>query len=383
MIRRGAVETTPKPILFLIDELEVGGAQRQILLLGTAMKRAGHAVTVAYFQDHNAEMRPAFEAAGIDVLLLRKRRAVDPVFLVRLARTLARERDRLVLSLGYTANLWTRIAGLAVGAAAPVACIRDFGYLPRVSAAAAPALAAVERALARSSRWVVANSQVAADSVVARGCIPAGKIRVIPNAVETRPPAPRHEARSRLRALVGGAEPAPIIGTLTRLVDLKDLPTLLRAARLVVDRRPDARFVVGGEGPQRAPLEALRRELALDDRVFLPGTLGRDVIAGLDVAILTSSSEGMPNFVLEAMAAAVPVVSTRAGAAPDLLDEGALGRLAAVGDFRGVADGIAAVLDAPEAAATVAARAATKARALTPEVIAERYLALFAAPSGS
>ena len=50
----GAVETTRKPILFLIDELEVGGAQRQILLLSVALRRAGHPVTVAYFQDHNA-----------------------------------------------------------------------------------------------------------------------------------------------------------------------------------------------------------------------------------------------------------------------------------------------------------------------------------------
>jgi glycosyltransferase involved in cell wall biosynthesis len=199
-------------------------------------------------------------------------------------------------------------------------------------------------------------------------------------------------ARARLRAIVGGAagsngssganDGAPIVGTLARLVEPKDLPTLLRAARHVADRRGDVRFVVGGEGPLRPALEALRRELGLDDRVFFPGTLaGRDVIAGLDVAVLSSSSEGMPNFVLEAMAAGVPLASTRAGAAPELLEEGALGRLAPIGDAAALGDAILAQLADPAAARTMATRAAGKARALTAASIAGRYLALFDAPS--
>ena len=138
------------------------------------------------------------------------------------------------------------------------------------------------------------------------------------------------------------------------------------------------RFVVGGEGPLRAPLEALRAQLGLGDRFFLPGTLaGRDVIAGLDVAVLSSSSEGMPNFVLEAMAAGVPLASTRAGAAPELLDEGALGKLAPVGDHTALGEAILAQLADPSGARTIAARRAKKAHAMTAANIAAEYLALF------
>jgi glycosyltransferase involved in cell wall biosynthesis len=344
-------------ILFLIDELEIGGSQRQILLIAREMIRQGHAVSLGYFRAAGAVMRPDFEAAGLQVTLVPKRGRVNPLFVLQLARFLAGQRN--ILAFGYSASLWARMAG-----ATPVCCIRNLNYLPRQSRL----LALFERQLSRRSRRVVANSQVTADRMVERGILPREKLLVIPNAVETEPPAPREAARARLAAT------GPMVGTLARLVAPKDLPTLLRAARLVIGRRPEVQFVVGGEGPERASLEALRRELDLDGRFSLPGTLaGRDVIAGLDVAVLSSSAEGMPNFVLEAMAAGVPVVSTRAGAAPELLEEGRLGRLVPIGDHAALAEAILATLDAPSDVAAAAA----KVRDLNPAQIARRYLQLF------
>jgi glycosyltransferase involved in cell wall biosynthesis len=382
------------PVLFLIDELEVGGSQRQILLLGRALVRAGHAVTVGYFRAEGATLVGELEAAGVTVRLVSKERAVDPRFVMRLARLLAEDRTRRVLSFGYTANLWARVAGALARSPAQVSCIRNFGYLPRRDGALGAIFGRVERLLARRSVRVVANSRATADSLVASGCVPRDKMLVIPNAVESEPVAPRETARARLRAIVdgvagvagvngvdgsgNGADAAPIVGTLARLVEPKDLPTLLRAARHVADRRSDVRFVVGGEGPLRPMLEGLRRELGLEDCFFMPGTLaGRDVIAGLDVAVLSSSSEGMPNFMLEAMAAGIPLASTRAGAAPELLDEGALGRLAPIGDHAALGEAILEQLADPTAARATAARAADKARALTAANIAGAYLALF------
>ena len=366
------------PVLFLIDELEVGGSQRQILLLAKALIAAGHVVTVGYFRAEGAAMVRDFDAAGVTVRLLEKTRAFDPRFLLRLAGLLSEDHSRRVLSFGYTANLWSRLAGLVARGPAQVSCIRNFGYLPRRDGASTAVLRHVERLLARRSLRVVANSRATADALVARGVVPRDKMLVIPNAVETEAPAPREAARARLATITHAADDAPIVGTLARLVEPKDLPTLLRAARHVADRQADVRFVVGGEGPLRASLEALCRELGLNDRFFLPGTLaGRDVIAGFDVAVLSSSSEGMPNFILEAMAAGVPLASTRAGAAPELLDEGALGKLASIGDHRALGDAILAQLADPAAARAGAGRAAEKARTFTAVNIANSYLALF------
>jgi glycosyltransferase involved in cell wall biosynthesis len=373
----------PRSILFIIDELEVGGSQRQILVLARALLQAGHKVTVAYFRGESAAFRPTLEAAGVAVELVAKRAGVDPLFLYRLGRFLAADPHRLVLTFGYTASLWARLVGWPAGASRSISCIRNLTYLPDVPGAALPAVKGLERVLARQSRWIVANSRLTVDSLVARGIVARKKALVIPNAVEEAAIVPRERARARLREIVGGGAGAdgpehPIVGTLARLVDVKDLPTLLRAARIVIDAVPGARFVIGGEGPRRAALEALRSELHLGAHVHLPGTLeGHDVIAGLDAAVLTSTSEGMPNFVLESMAASVPVVSTRAGAAPELLDEGALGRLATAGDVRGIAEGILDVLRAPDEARARAARAAQKLRDMTPARIAQRYLDLF------
>jgi glycosyltransferase involved in cell wall biosynthesis len=369
---------TPNPILFLIDELEVGGSQRQILVLARAFKAAGHAVTVAYFREDNATLRPTFEAAGVAARLVAKRPGIDPLFLLRLARFLAADPTRLVLTFGYSASLWTRLVGWRAAGSRSISCIRNLTYLPPATTGGTALMTGFERVLARRSRWIVANSSVTADAMIARGLVERSKMLVIPNAIEETARAPRQAARARLRGLVGGPEEGPLVGTLARLVEVKDLPTLLRAARLVVDAVGDVRFVVGGEGSARAELEGLRAQLGLDGHVAFPGTLeGHDVIDGLDVAVLTSTSEGMPNFVLEAMAAGVPVVSTRAGAAAELLEEGTLGRLAAVGDARAVADGILAVLRAPDEARARAERAAVKVREMTPERIARRYLKLF------
>jgi glycosyltransferase involved in cell wall biosynthesis len=376
--RSGAAPVAP--VLFLIDELEVGGSQRQILMLAKDLKRRGHAVTVAYFREAGATLRPEFEAAGIEARLVAKRRRVDVMFLLRLARLLASERRTHVLSFGYTANLWTRLAGSLAAAPRTISCIRDLTYLPRSAGALTPVLAKVEALLATRSRWVVANSQVTAESMVTRGFVPRSKLLVVPNAVEGGAFIPRAAARPRLRALVGGAEPDPIVGTLARLVVPKDLFTLIRAARLVANEIPQTRFLVAGEGPLRGELEALRRQLGLDDSVLMPGTVdGRTIMSGLDVGILTSTHEGMPNFVLEAMATGVPIVSTRAGAVPEILEEGGLGRLVATGDHQGVAQAIVATLRDPAAARVAAERALIKANAMTAPEITGRYLSLFAA----
>ncbi len=372
----GAAPGSAARILFLVDELEVGGTQRQILILGKRFLSLGHRVAVAYFRDRSSALRPQLEASGFEVLLIPKRSRLDPVFLLRLVGLLRRERSSLTISFGFTANLWTRIAGILALSSRPVSCVRDLSYLPELPGRGL--LRPLEWLLSWQSRWVVSNSSVTALSLVQRRCVPGRKVLTIPNAIETGPFPSREVARARIERLLARPMEGPVIGTFARLVAVKDLGTLVRAAEEVVALRPEAVFVIGGEGPERGKLEALRAELGLERCVLLPGSLAtHELLTALDAAVLTSFSEGMPNFILEAMAAGVPVVSTRAGAVPELLEHGALGLLVPQGDPREVAHAILEVLERPGEARTRALSAQEKVKEMSSDRMARRYLSLF------
>ena len=118
-----------------------------------------------------------------------------------------------------------------------------------------------------------------------------------------------------------------------RLVPIKDVPTFLRAARLVRAERPEARFALVGDGEERPALESLCRELGLDGAVTFFGWRHdlAAVYGDLDLVVNASRNEGTPVALIEALAAARPVVATRVGGTPDLLGEDERGRLVAAG----------------------------------------------------
>src|SRR5204863_1028654 len=122
---------------------------------------------------------------------------------------------------------------------------------------------------------------------------------------------------------------ALVIGIVARLDPDKDHRTLLDAFARIAASVPRAYLVCLGDGPQRAELTGLTHALQLDGRVQFPGTLTPpfNLHHLFDVSVLCSTSEGFPNSVLEAMAAARPIVATRVGGIPDALRDGATGIL--------------------------------------------------------
>jgi glycosyltransferase involved in cell wall biosynthesis len=140
---------------------------------------------------------------------------------------------------------------------------------------------------------------------------------------------------------------------------VKGLDVLVSAASQVTAARPEVVFRVAGEGEQRAALEADIQARGLSGRFHLPGS-SRDVpafLAGLNVAVLASRAEGLPNAVLEAMAAGRPVVATCVGAVPELIEHGRHGLIVPPGDPESLASAILRLLDQPELARTLAEQA--------------------------
>ncbi len=209
---------------------------------------------------------------------------------------------------------------------------------------------AIERWLARRSDRLIAVSETVAAELLARGIGTAERFAVVPLGLDLERFLHAERARGELRAELGLAPGVPLVGIVARLVPVKAHEVFLAAAAGVARTVPEARFLVIGDGERRPALEAEAGRLGLGGRVRFLGWR-RDlerVYADLDVAVLSSRNEGSPVSLIEAMAAARPVVSTRVGGVPDLVEDGVTGCLVPPADGPALAEAIRDLLANPE-----------------------------------
>lgn len=205
----------------------------------------------------------------------------------------------------------------------------------------------------RGARRVIAVSAPLAGTVAELAGLRADTIECIPCAGYS--PAMFHPRdageRAGLRQALEVAGDARVVLFVGHLVPVKALDVLLRAWALLLQTPSvgaHVRLVLIGEGTQRETLEQQARALGVADRVaFLgpkPQSLVADWIAAADLLTLPSRAEGSPNVVVEALASGTPVVASRVGGIPDLVDDGVTGLLVPAGDAAALADALAAAL---------------------------------------
>lgn len=342
-----AVKTS---ILFLIPSLAAAGAERQLCELVRHMDPRRFEVHVVVFygpgQCEGGDLTPELaDLPHVTLHSLAKRRgpAGYLVALPRLVRLVQRI-DPDILH-GYTdGNL-------------PVLLVGRLLRKPSVWGIRATHLGLIKSGglglrLMKLSMWlsryvdlVIFNSEAGRVSYRAMG-LRARRAMVIPNGFDTSRFCPDPEAGARQREAWGLPPDAPLVGIVGRLDPVKDHPTFLRAAARVSQERPDARFVCVGAGPAsyRESLQAEARALGLAGKVLWPG--GCDAMPGaynaLDLLILSSTEEGFPNAIGEAMACGVPCVATRAGDAAELI--GRTGVVTEVADAEGLRAGALSLL---------------------------------------
>lgn len=265
----------------------------------------------------------------------------------RLYRALQRIRPSFVHIHGFKAAL----VGLpAAGLARLPALVTVHNYPAERGRSLLPAAL---RAAGREGVRYIAVSRALARTLENWG-IPPERIAVIYNGID---PAPFAAAAARRRFF---ASPGKlVVGTAARLAPQKGLPYFIRAAARLALQFPDMRFRVVGEGPERPVLEKLARRLGLETRLSFPGYRADlpDCLAQMDIFVLPSLTEGLAITLLEAMAAGCPVVATRVGGVPEVIADGATGRLIPPGDDAALAAAVAALARDPEQAARLAAAA--------------------------
>lgn len=308
-------------LLVVIDEMEVGGSQRQVAHLLLGLDRSRWQPELAYFRERSF-LVDTLEQAGVRVHHLPKHSRIDLRFLVGLWRLLRDGRYDAVHAFSLTAEFWTLLALRLQRRPPPlIASVRGLYLHQSVQ------FWRIKRHILSRCAAVISNSRAGADIASRYGGMARTAFDVIGNGVPIPTPATA-AARAALRARIGVPSGRAFALFVGRLVVTKNVACLLDAlATLPPGQRPW--LALAGDGPLHARLRDHAGALGISADVAFLGE--RDDTCALmqaaDFLILPSREEGLSNALLEAMAAGCPVIASRVGGNPELVEDGVTGLL--------------------------------------------------------
>jgi glycosyltransferase involved in cell wall biosynthesis len=339
------VSGPPIRALFVVPHLALGGAERHVTTLLPRMDPARFTPSVVCIGEEG-DLFADLRAAGVEAraLHLRKRQAARA--LRELISITRRARPDVVVVSGYNAETLGRTAARVAGVAHTIMWVHNASDIePR-----GIARRTVDRGLTRWTSGYFGVAEAQRRYLVDELGYQADKIRIIHNGVD---PALFDVNTDRgVLAEFGFAEGDPVVGIVGNLRPVKDHATLLRAARIVINEMPRARFLVIGDGPTRPQLEALSSELRITRNVHFAGGRGdvARLLHAIDVFALTSTTECFPMALLEAMACARPAVCTAVGGIPEMINDGETGYLVPPKDPAQLAARLVRLLSDPQTA---------------------------------
>ncbi len=300
-------------VLYAIEDLEVGGAERLLVQTATHLDREHFDPAVCCLTRPGA-LAEEVESHNVPLVALGKKPGIDFSVALRLASLLRRERFDIIHTHLFTADLWGRMAGLLAGVGGLVSTehsLAPWKDKKRIF---------IDRVLDRFTHRIIAVTAAVREHLLRQRVAAPDKITVIRNAVDPGNPVTPEE-RWRVRQELGISPIAPVLGSLGRLAPEKGPEVFLKAAQIVAAQHPDARFLIVGGGSCYAQMEALAQQLGIQDKVIFTGvrTDVRTLLGAMDLFVLPSHTEGMSIALLEAMAASLPVVATAVGGTPDVI----------------------------------------------------------------
>ncbi len=310
-------------VAYVIATLDRGGSESQLVHLATGLDRSRFQPTVIALT-RGGPLESALAGTGISTFILQKRRKLDLLAFRRLRELLRLLRPDIVHTWLFTASAYGRWAALGAGVPHLLASERS------TDPAKPWANRLIDRRLARRTDRIVANCQAVADVCTRRLDLPAEHVLIIPNGLELQPlPA---DAGDRFRTREGLSADALLFTTACRLDGSKAVDDLVRALARVAAELERAYLVVVGAGDELPRLRALAGHLRVAERVIFLGEVAEvgEVLAASDAFVFASLYEGLPNALLEAMAAGLAVVSTAVGGIPEIISERETGLLVPV-----------------------------------------------------
>ena len=332
-------------VVHFITELDRGGAQMALYRLLRHTDRQKFAPHVVCLYNGHKVVAQQIRQLGIPVTDLGMRGQWRLDALWRLYRLLRRERPFLLHTWMFHANIPGRVLGRLAGVPVIISAERTMGQEGRLRRA-------LNRLTSRLPDSIICVSQQVADFAAQEIGLPPAKLSVIRNGIDLTQfdnlPDPQ-----TARAEFGLPARGKLIAAIGRPRQVKGYTFLLLAFAQIAPAYPGLYLIFVGDGPEKRPLQTAAAQLPGANRVHFLGDQ-QDIprlLAGLDILVLPSHWEGLPNVVLEAMAAGLPVVATAVGGTPELVIHNQTGLLVPPQSPEALAQAISQLLDHPEKAA--------------------------------
>lgn len=349
-VRQGRPASAPaarrRKVFFLLDSLNVGGTETQAVELATRLDPVRYDVTLGCLRTRGpllekltgsaVDLREFYPKGGFD--------SPGGIYqMLRLAMFLRRGRFQIV----HTHDLYANLLGIPAAVLARVPVIissqRDLAHLDLYRTRRRVWL----RRLQNLSTALLTNANAVRDAVAAEKRIAASKIRVIYNGVDLERFSAKTHDRSWLAPNAAQEKWIVLVGNMHS--DVKGHPCLIAAAEAVAREIPGVRFVLAGDGAQRQNFERQVAQLGLQNNFLFLGR--RDdvprLLACCDIAVLPSKAEGLPNAVLEYLAAGLPMVASRVGGNAEIVQDGETGLLVQAEDPSALAEALLRLLRDP------------------------------------
>jgi len=325
-------------VLHVVHSLDPGGAERLVIEMIRGMRsRADFSVCCL---DRSGEWVSEVQALGVPVWTIGRRPGFQPIVGKKIAEIAKADRMDVLHCHQYTPFVYGSLARLFHPQLSVV--FTEHGRLADSRISWKRKMS--NRILRRFPIRTVAVCEDLRRQMIEEG-FSKPAIEVVYNGIRMGP-SPEHGQREEARRLLNVHAGDAIIGTVARLDEVKDIPTLLRAHASLLERRPEAKLFIVGDGPERESLQYLSSSLATAPSVRFLGHREdvRDLLPGFDVYVNSSKYEGVSLAIVEAMAARLAVVATHIGGTPEVVVDGTTGLLVPPGDESALAAAIESLL---------------------------------------
>lgn len=358
-------DRSPIPVLHVITRLIVGGAQENTLYTAARLDSQRYRLEVISGPQTGSEgsLIEEAQAQGIPLEIFPDLlRQVSPLHdlraLAALTRHMGRENYAIVHTHSSKAGILGRLAARRAGTPAIVHTVHGWSFHDYMPPPTRRLYILLERWMARFTDALIVVTEKDIEKGLGAGIGRREQYHLIRSAIPLDQFDPARYDRLAIRQELGLPLDTPVIGSVGRFSTQKNPLDWVRVAGIVGRARPEAHFLLVGDGPLREEVEALLAREGLTGRVVLTG-LRRDaprLLAAMDVFLLTSLWEGLPRTIPEARAMGLPVVATRANGTTEAVEDGLTGYLCRPGDLKTMAERVIALLDNPVLRAEMGAR---------------------------